>query len=418
VRLSAYLLEHRHLEPAEISAILDQRSRAVQRPWAARDYPHLAAWVKANEKPLAVLVEATHRPDYFNPLVSRREERGPGALMGALLPGVQSGRELAYALATRAMLRVGEGQLDAAWQDLLACHRLGRLVARGASPVEALVGIGIDHLAGTADLTYLEHAKLSARQAHERLKDLQGLAPLPPLADKIDLHERFLYLDSVQLIRRGGIGKLEGLAGGKAWKPDADERRALEKIDWAPALRNGNRWYDRLAAALRHQDRADREKALDRIEKDLQTLKENVLGTESLAKLLFQTDPPDKALGTVIGDFLIGLLMPAARKVQSAHDRFEQEQRNLRVAFALAAFRGDNGRYPAKLDELAARYLAAVPNDLFSGKALVYRPTEKGYLLYSVGVNGKDDGGRSAEDDPPGDDLSVRMPLPELKAKK
>jgi hypothetical protein len=42
----------------------------------------------------------------------------------------------------------------------------------------------------------------------------------------------------------------------------------------------------------------------------------------------------------------------------------------------------------------------------------------KGYLLYSVGVNGKDDGGRQFDDDPPGDDLSVRMPLPELKRKK
>jgi hypothetical protein len=62
--------------------------------------------------------------------------------------------------------------------------------------------------------------------------------------------------------------------------------------------------------------------------------------------------------------------------------------------------------------------LAAVPNDLFSGKPLVYRPAEKGYLLYSVGLNGKDEGGRSYGDDPPGDDLSVRMPLPELKPKK
>jgi hypothetical protein len=39
----------------------------------------------------------------------------------------------------------------------------------------------------------------------------------------------------------------------------------------------------------------------------------------------------------------------------------------------------------------------------------------KGYLLYSVGVNRKDEGGRGYEDDPPGDDLTVRMPLPKLR---
>ena len=44
------------------------------------------------------------------------------------------------------------------------------------------------------------------------------------------------------------------------------------------------------------------------------------------------------------------------------------------------------------------------------GKALIYRSTDDGYLLYSVGVNGVDDKGRTADDEPPGDDLVVRMP--------
>ena len=62
--------------------------------------------------------------------------------------------------------------------------------------------------------------------------------------------------------------------------------------------------------------------------------------------------------------------------------------------------------------------MAKIPGDLFSGTALIYRPTENGYLLYSVGVNGKDEEGRSHSDEPPGDDIVVRMPLPPLKEKK
>ena len=58
----------------------------------------------------------------------------------------------------------------------------------------------------------------------------------------IDLAERFTFLDCVQMIRRGGVGMIEGLSGGKAKKPDADEERILGMIDWRPALRNGNRW--------------------------------------------------------------------------------------------------------------------------------------------------------------------------------
>jgi hypothetical protein len=59
-----------------------------------------------------------------------------------------------------------------------------------------------------------------------------------------------------------------------------------------------------------------------------------------------------------------------------------------------------------------------VPNDLFSGKDLIYRRTPEGYLFYSVGANEKDDEGRWYDDDPKGDDPGVRMPLPPLTPRK
>jgi hypothetical protein len=43
---------------------------------------------------------------------------------------------------------------------------------------------------------------------------------------------------------------------------------------------------------------------------------------------------------------------------------------------------------------------------------MIYRPNDSGYVLYSVGVNGVDDEGRTDADSPPGDDLVIRMPLP------
>ncbi len=187
---------------------------------------------------------------------------------------MQKCRELAVALTARAMLRVAEGKLDDAWQDLLACHRLGRLVARGGTLIEALVGFAIDRIASNADLAYLERADLTAAQARDRLKDLQGLPPMPPLADKIDLCERFEYLDSAELVRRRGLGTLEALLDGSPPpKPDADAEKALAAIDWAPALRNGNVWYDRMAAALRLKDRGERDKELDKIDQELRALK-------------------------------------------------------------------------------------------------------------------------------------------------
>jgi hypothetical protein len=169
---------------------------------------------------------------------------------------------------------------------------------------------------------------------------------------------------------------------------------------------------------MRVKDRAGREKEFDHLEKDLEGMKKEALDRADLLTALLGGRNVGKKVGKEIGDVLISLMLPAVRKVQSAADRSEQVQRNLHVAFALAAYHRDHGRYAAKLDDLAPMYLAAVPNDIFSGKALFFRPNEKGYVLSSVGLNGRDDEGRGPDDDPPGDDLGVRMPLPELKPKK
>jgi hypothetical protein len=417
VELTRYLKDHPNLDPGKSTdELYDQLERVSQRPWTAQAYPHLAAWLKANEKPLALVVEATGRSHYFSPLTPAKSGKGSAGLIGALLPGVQKCRSLASALAARAMLRTGEGAEKEAWQDLLACHRLGRLVGRGGTLIEALVGVAIDTIAGKADLAFLERTKPKAKRIEACLRDLQKLPPLSPIAEKVDLTERFVLLDIIMLIDRHGIRYLEGLSGGQPKQVNPNAERVLEDIDWNPTLQSVNRWYDRLAAALREKDRAVREAKLDQFEKDLRALKGQVGGVGGLAKVL-EGKEPAKALGKAMGDILVALLTPAVRKVQQAADRSQQVQDNLALAFALAWYQRDHGHYPQSLDALAPKYLERIPQDLFSGKALIYRPSENGYLLYSVGVNGKDDGGRGYDDDPPGDDLVVRMPLPELRRK-
>jgi WD40 repeat protein len=421
--LGSYLKDRAKLDSDQIKAVVNQLQDRASRPWLASDYPHIAEWLKANEKPIALVIEATRLTDYFNPLIIPRTGKEPRVLIGARLPAAQKCRELAAALTARAMLRVAEGKFDEAWQDLLACHRLARLVSRGAL-VEALVGIGIGMIASNAELAYLERVPLTPGQIQDRLKELHALPPLPPLADKIDLNERLIFLDVLQFVRRGGVGALERLTGVQMTKDRAQTLEVLEWFDWAPGLRSANGWFDRVVAALRLKNRTEREKELGIIEEGLKALKRDV--TDPLATLAknpqSQFRNPQNEFRQKytkwLTDALIGMMFPAFHKVQEAYDRTEQTQRNLYLAFGLAAYRVENGRYPAKLDELAPRYLAAIPDDLFSGKALIYRPSDKGYLLYSMGVNGKDDGGRSYGDEPPGDDLCVRMPPPELKLKK
>jgi type II secretory pathway pseudopilin PulG len=417
IGLTAYQRDRLKLDPDALQALYDQQSRATQRPWTAAEYPHLAGWLAANEKPLAVVVEATKRPGYFNPLVAPWTETGRGSLIGALLPSVQKCRELAAALTGRAMLRLSEGKVEAAGQDLLACHRLGRLIARGTM-IELLVGIAIGQIAANAELAYLERADLTAAQLRDRLKMIQGLPPLPSMADTIDRAERYMFLDTIQLVRRGEFD-VDGLPVGEPGrKMTAEEKQAWAALDWAPVVRRGNDWYDRMVAALRLKTRPERLKELEQIEGELSRLTKETRREPWFFDRFLGQKERGKLVVNRTGNILIGLLAPAIQKVQDAHDRAEQVQRNLQVAIALAAYRKDHGDYPATLAGLAPKYLTESPDDLFSGKGLVYRREGAGYLVYSVGVNGKDDGGRWQDDEPPGDDLRVRMPLPKLKPLK
>jgi hypothetical protein len=64
-----------------------------------------------------------------------------------------------------------------------------------------------------------------------------------------------------------------------------------------------------------------------------------------------------------------------------------------RLAAALAVYRVEHNAYPEKLDDLEPRELNQLPVDLYNGKSFLYRRDGMGYLLYSVGANGADDGG-------------------------
>jgi hypothetical protein len=71
---------------------------------------------------------------------------------------------------------------------------------------------------------------------------------------------------------------------------------------------------------------------------------------------------------------------------------------NLRLAMtavALEQFRAaHNNRYPAGLSELSPSYLNAVLTDPFDGQPLRYRKQDAGYVLYRIGPDLKDDGGK------------------------
>lgn len=81
--------------------------------------------------------------------------------------------------------------------------------------------------------------------------------------------------------------------------------------------------------------------------------------------------------------------------------------RGIRAMIAIERYRAAAGAYPSKLTDIVPKYLTTPPRDPFAGKSLMYRtidastdPFGRGYLLYSIGVDGVDDGGRADPNNP------------------
>jgi hypothetical protein len=67
------------------------------------------------------------------------------------------------------------------------------------------------------------------------------------------------------------------------------------------------------------------------------------------------------------------------------------------LGLALELYHREHGKWPESLSELSPKYLPTLPADLITGKPLHYKIVNDRPTVYSVGVDGDDDGGRLAK---------------------
>src|SRR5215218_5867608 len=101
---------------------------------------------------------------------------------------------------------------------------------------------------------------------------------------------------------------------------------------------------------------------------------------------------------THTGGILSGLLLPASYKAMYAALDGDATRGLVRLAVAAAAHKAKHGRYPEKLAELVPEFLQEVPPDPYDGRPIRLRRVEGGLVLYSVGRDRKDDGGRTMDE--------------------
>jgi hypothetical protein len=279
----------------------------------------------------------------------------------------------------------GSGDAPAAWEDL----KTALWLASGLPPDGTLMLFVIGDRVATC-LDELQHMALEGEISAELAADIERtLRELPPLIDEWPAAIAW----EGQLLQAIIDACFTRDADGNGWLVLGVERRVVSVLYYDDADYHGpgeaRVWN--LASAF-YNDRATVERKVR--EFIAATIAAAGLGYSDAVHALDTSARYDWSINRLDGHRLLGSGFYATRLYQLVV-RHEAARRATRLMIALNRFRAERGQYPEALGELAPAYIAELPPDPFGAPSFGYRREAPGrYVLYALGLNGKDDGGQ------------------------
>ncbi len=278
-------------------------------------------------------------------------------------PQYQKFRQLARFLSLTGQVKAAQGNWSGAVNAELDAVQMGETLPRGGPVLGMLVGVACESIGRKhvwEAVPYLSAAEAGA--ATRRLETIRT-AHVP-------------FADTMQE---------------EKWGTQASLRELMAKPDWSyslmPAINGTNSTNSQAWAQFAY----------------LQVLgKRRILATNAqwMDQAIAQAHQPYAAhLPPPPGDFVNMTLLPAYSKVRLNEVSSDTQNALLVTALALQAYRQDRKAYPTALTALVPGYLKTVSTDPFTlSGPLRYKLAGTKYVLYSVGPDGRDDGGKAIFD--------------------
>jgi hypothetical protein len=394
----------------------------------------LAALLEKNSEHLDKYVKATRLSRCYAPLISK-----DGTLLNCNYGnfGIIGCREITRELLIRSLLQVHLNDIDKARDDILACYYSARLVSQGPLFIDWMVAVSLDGMARSGTISLANQRYITAEQARRFQEDLHKLPPMRPIQIYWDKGERLFALGALLDIALHGYQTAppssyneEMLAEWKKiYEPLNNAIQKLDndpRVDWDEAFKYINDWYDRITEAYAKPTVAQRKEAIARLQTEYSELSKQALDNTSATITDLETVPAK----SITRQFMILLMnIGLVSGCQNAFLLIENKQKVYSdfsfLTLALAGYHHDRGSYPNNLAELCPKFIGAIPKDVFNDEEYHYKIEKNGYLLYSVGPNGKDDGGKNflqdmdwtnyddskySEEEKTADDIAIRVP--------
>jgi membrane protease YdiL (CAAX protease family) len=361
---------------------LEEVRKRYPSQWSSEELTVAEVWLSSNTQPLNLIKKGVQKPYYW---VKYRRRNN---LLYDRMPILTSDlfkkmKDVIFGLCIRAKLRAYQGQHEQSLIDIEACSKLGNHLVANRDGTPKLYGWACYSFMVQAMKMILAHENIDSKSLENLQNQFEILAGQENFEFDI-IGERFLLLDAIQctFIDDGQGGgyipecsfRKRYLQGGKfeyvqpifslLERPDIKKYKRLERRETTAQV---ERYCDLLKKAFSFSPRQ-----YDR----------NFQGVKASIDEIKKENPLIKTFS-----FNPQLLsMPWRARV---------DLNSLITILSILRYKTDTQQYPDILSELVDRgYIEAVPDDTYSDGSIVYKRTDNGFLLYSLGVDFDDDGGK------------------------
>lgn len=368
----------------------DYMQSLARRPWAAKANALTAAWLRANGGALDIAAAAFTRSRFFLPIIRERSGQGMFGASGCVAGIINDIDALAINLAKRAMLELHHDQIRRCESDLIAAHR--GLILATYEHFLPIVQRGLSHesrlsTVTAADEALAESGKLSSVQALAYLRMLNSLPHPASLSGDERTTQRWFNLDAIERAAENktqtDLVQLDTLF--------SHDRKPWQRSTFAVAATRLNSLIDNTVRLLNTPGFLNKQRSLMKMTAGLRN------GHKMPRRLVIEMH---------IG--LSSLIAGAARR--ACGTRIDK------LCFALVAYHGNRGKFPARLAELVPKYLPKIPHDPFTGKSFGYALNPAGCTISSPGEFPPQF--LTGSQLPYGRPLIVNLSLPPWRAKK
>lgn len=342
--------------------------------------------IRDNQESLNLIRQGNQKPHYWQ--VYGTGENEDKEMLSMLMPHLSDWRDLSRLMCWQGLFHAEQGDFEKAFDDIMEAYSFGHhLRGQNTTLIEQLVAMAIENMStDTLRKTVARYGEqIGAPLLDSTRKQFAAVIKNKDFTIDFESEKLFMYDEAQRSFTRSRFGKSHLYL--KRFSNDIYGFDDNEKLIFLFAQHS-------FKILFTHPNKEQTLKEADRLYSEMQKIAAMTPASAKSQGLDINATVEESIKDNVF----LRILMPALGKVNQIAWRYRAETQATLGILSVMQYQKEYGQFPESLEVLVETgLLKDVPMDPFSDKPLVYRKTDDGFMLYSVGLNFIDDGGVPGE---------------------